>query len=103
MFKWLASLIASCAASSATPSTPTVTSSSSTDCITACTRYRICAPNAVDAREVDSCIRDCNSHLAPTSQAKYAACMTALTCESVEQSLTLDEGSTGACYSMSRY
>ena len=112
MYKWLVSLIASCAASStpiantsntSTPATPTVTSSSSTDCITACTRYRVCAPNVVGARQVDSCVRDCNASLAPTSQAKYASCMTALPCEDVEASLTMDEGPAGYCYSSSRY
>lgn len=115
MYKWLVSLIASCAASStpiantsntsntSAPAPATVTSSSSTDCITACTRYRVCAPKVVDARQVDSCVRDCNAHLPATSQAKYATCMTQLTCQAVEESLTMDEGPAGFCYSSSRY
>jgi hypothetical protein len=48
-------------------------------------------------------VRDCNAQLAPTSQAKYASCMTALSCPDVKESLTLDEGPAGACYSESRY
>lgn len=94
MYKWLVSLLASCGAST----TPTGTTS---DCTRACTRYQVCAPTVVNTAQVTTCEKDCTARLTATGQAHYASCMSALTCQAVSDSLTMDEGPAGFCYSSS--
>lgn len=73
------------------------TDSHDPDCVRACDRITEC----VGAKHGDDCLTDCQQELRvrnPKAPASLADCFAKLTCESIEESLSQDAGSTGNCY-----
>jgi hypothetical protein len=86
------------AAPSAVPSA--APSSASSTCLRACEHYRVCVPDVAGA--VEDCQRNQCGELTEDGARSFGACLDALSCKDLSDSLAMDMGPVGLCFSKAR-